>query len=194
MTLENIYYIGQTIAVVAILASLVFVALQMRASTQARKLESLNVALGVHAQKIALLTGDDARAELFRKFALNFDELSLNERGRIHALLWERSASFNQIVYLHSKGLVSDEEFLQQQATFVSILRTPGGRRWWRIFQIQAPPKYSAYMSKALDDPAITRKAMHEVNPWLFGLDNDPSVGEALANAEPGLEGKTKTL
>ncbi|PHS22314.1 MAG: hypothetical protein COA84_12865, partial [Robiginitomaculum sp.] len=35
MTLESIYYIGQTVAVVAILASLVFVGMQVRQSNRA---------------------------------------------------------------------------------------------------------------------------------------------------------------
>jgi len=34
MTLENIYYVGQTVAVVAILGSLVFLAIQNRQSQQ----------------------------------------------------------------------------------------------------------------------------------------------------------------
>jgi len=52
------------------------------------------VRVGITADWKSACRECEADAELFRKFSLRFDLLTLNERGRIHAMLLERLASF----------------------------------------------------------------------------------------------------
>ena len=171
MSLENIYVISQIVAAIAVVASLVFVGVQLRESRRASEMQSLSVALGGHVKQIADLTGCDADAELFRKFSLRFDLLTLNERGRIHSMLLERLASFNQVRLLHAAGVLRGDEFLAIRDTFLSILRTPGGRQWWGLYRSQVPLSLNNYLSSMLDDPSITRPPMHEHFPWLFSVE-----------------------
>lgn len=170
MSLEQASLATQIVAALAVVGSLIFLALQIRQNTKGEQLESLNVALNTHVGLIADITATDADAELFRKFVTSLESLSLNERGRAHALMLRRLASFNQVMFLHAAGALPQEEFEAIQGVFISIVRTKGGRRRWALFKHVVPPHVNAFVSDALDDPTIRLKAFDEEVPWLFNL------------------------
>lgn len=171
MSLEQASFISQIVAAVALTGSLIFVALQIRQNTKVERLESLNVALRTHMKLMADLTATDADAELFRKFVTSFESLSLNERGRVHAMMVARLASFNQIMFLQKAGALPLDEFEAIRSAFISILRTNGARQWWDLYKHRAPHRVDAYVTNALDDPKIRIKALNEEAPWLFDTD-----------------------
>ena len=168
MTLQDLGNLGEILGSIAVVVTLIYLARQIHQSTEASRHESLNTALGTHVFQIADLTATDEAAELFRRFCSDFHALSLNEKGRIHSALLKRLASFNQVARLHEAGLLDDDEFEAMQGTYISILRTPGGRAWWETYRNMTPKNLNAYITTAIDDPGITRKTIIEEQPWLF--------------------------
>ena len=168
MTLQDLGNLGEFIGSFAVVITLVYLAIQIRHNTRASRTESLNTALGVHVKQIAQLTATNEDSELFRKFADDFHALSANEKGRIQAMMLARIASFNQVIRLHASGMLDDDEFEAMQGTFISILRTAGGRDWWGAYKHMVPRGLDDYVTNALNDPNIKRKPYNEELPWLF--------------------------
>ncbi|MFV1988602.1 MAG: hypothetical protein ACC682_15115 [Gemmatimonadota bacterium] len=171
MNWEAVGAVGEIIGAAAVVITLAFLVLQMRKTNQTALTESLNTALGTHVHLIAELTATDDSAELFRRFCDSFLGLSLNECGRMHAVMLDRIASFNQVARLHDAGLLDDGEFGAIQGTFVSILRTHGGREWWAAYRHMVPEHLNERVTAAIDDPRIDRGPMTEEQPWLFDED-----------------------
>ena len=165
MTLQDLGNLGEFIGSIAVVVTLVYLAIQIRQNTRATRTESLNTALGVHVNQIAQLTATDADSELFRRFAQDFHALSANETGRVQAMMLQRVASFNQVIRLHRAGFLDDDEFQAIQGTFISIMRTAGGRQWWDGYRHMCPKELDRYITQALDDSSIDRKPYNEELP-----------------------------
>lgn len=148
--------------------SLIYLALQLHQNTRTTRAEALSAALGVHVTQIAGLTKTAADAQLFRRFADGFCSLSLDERGMMMCVMLERLVSFNEVINFHNAGLLGDEEFQAIKNTYVSILRTSGGREWWGLYKHMTPPWIERYVTHAIDDGEIGCKPYDEELPWLF--------------------------
>lgn len=168
MTLQSLGNLGEFISSVAVLITLIYLARQYHQSTEAKRNDSLNLALGTHVHLIAQITATDERAELFRRFCEDFSALSLNERGRAHTMILDLLVSFNQVLRLHMSRLLDDEEFNAIRGTFISILRTGGGRFWWEAYKHMVPDFLNARVSEMINDTSIQIRPVTEEQSFLF--------------------------
>lgn len=168
MTLQDLGNLGEFIGSIAVVITLIYLARQIRLSSEASRAEGLNKVLDVHVGQIAEMTATDEAAELFRRFCVDFHSLSLNDRGRVHSLMLKRIASFNQVQRLHATGMLEDDEFDAMRGTFISILRSPGGHAWWDTNKFIMPNNLEASISAAIENPDIKRKSVTEEQRWLF--------------------------
>ncbi len=168
MTLQELGNLGEFVGSIAVLVTLIYLARQLHQRTDSARTESLNMALGVHVHQIAQLTATDESAELFRQFCANFTSLSLNEKGRIHAVMLDLLVSFNQVIRLNQAGMLDDEEFKTIRGTYLSILRTTGGRAWWEAYKHMTPPFLNTIISEMIDDPNIEKSPITVEQRWLF--------------------------
>ena len=168
MTLQDLGSLGEFVSSIAVLVTLIYLARQLHQRTDSARTESLNMALGVHVHQIAQITATDERAELFRKFCADFTSLSLNEKGRIHSVMLDLLVSFNQVIRLNQSGMLDNEEFGAIRGTFLSILRTTGGRAWWEDYKHMTPPFLNTVISSMIDDPNIDKAPITAEQSWLF--------------------------
>ena len=168
MTLQDLGNLGEFIGSMGVVITLIYLARQIRQSSEASRTDGLNKALEVHVGQIAEMTATAEAAELFRRFCVDFHGLSLNDRGRVHSMMLNRVASFNQVQRLHATGMLEDGEFDAMRGTFISILRSPGGRAWWDTNRFIMPNNLEAKIGAAIESPNIKRKSITEEQPWLF--------------------------
>lgn len=168
MTLETLGNLGEFFGSLAVLITLVYLAREYHQSREAKRTESLNIALGTHVHLIAQITATNEGAELFRRFCKDFSSLSLNDKGRIHAVMLELLVSFNQVFRFNKSKMLDDEEFDAMRGTFISILRTAGGRAWWEAYRHMTPEFLNIAVSAMIDDPEIHFGPITEEQSWLF--------------------------
>lgn len=150
MTLESIYYIGQTVAVVAILASLAAVFVQMRQiSKQTRQMNqiaradlTLNVWMQTGAIQLSLADSPEKADFLYRALVEN-QPLTGPEKLRflyvMSVALGSHEAGFN----LHRRGPIEEATYSQMEATTLSYLQDPAARKWWRRYRLKrSDPAY----------------------------------------------------
>lgn len=131
MTLETIYYIGQTIAVAALIVSLVFVGVQINQNTRATQAASHNAV-------------SDSLNEINRMFAENADLTEIWLRGLVdrQALTAEERWRFDSALraYMHvcetmfvqaSLGAGDKGIMLAEEGGISTVLASPGTREWW---------------------------------------------------------------
>ena len=131
MTLENIYYVGQTVAVVAILMSLLAVVWQMR---QSQKMER------AAAQRDLLLRVSEwgrmtnAQAGDIDRFVVGLSEYDGSDA--LTQLFMDKA--FSEFVFvaesalnMHRDGFFSDGTWGGIEGAALALLLTPGGKQWW---------------------------------------------------------------
>ncbi|PHS29229.1 MAG: hypothetical protein COA85_01725 [Robiginitomaculum sp.] len=131
MTLESIYYIGQTVAVLAILASLVALYFQQRqgqviarASSQRELLKS--------ASEFLLLTFDNPKVlKDVRHGLMEFDSAPHETKSNFGNWAWVFLVIMEQCVYMKRDELITASSYNGFELGALGIITTPGGAQWW---------------------------------------------------------------
>ena len=131
MSLENIYYIGQTVAVVAILASLGAIWIQVRQANRLAKLETSRT-IWVEASERILSHVDDAEKADFLQRALFADnKLNDAEKTRLYVLMASMFTMFENGFTMHKSGMMDERFWPRMRDSMRDYITPPRGQRWW---------------------------------------------------------------
>jgi len=152
MTLESIYYIGQTIAVIALIASLIFVGLQMRQQNKQDRLEAVRQ-LGVLFKIWSQITMDDReRAEIFIDgLTQGLDNLDDVSKGRFSASLQLILRHWEIVFYYHNEGHLRDELWISNENAMAPMTIGKGFRQYWSIRRDWYSPQFSDYLDRVIE-------------------------------------------
>ena len=133
MTLEDIYFITEIVGGIAIIGSLIFVALQVRQNTEAMRVEALER----HADHFRVLNQSVAQsaelADVFRRGLEDLDSLDPTERVRFFAHLTTAIRGWEKMFLVRKRGALDEELWSGSHESFKSACRAPGVRAYWRI-------------------------------------------------------------
>lgn len=133
MTLEEIYYIGQTIAVVAIFGSLVYVAIQTRENSRLIRARAIWDAQTSIAEINERLADGGLVSQLIYKMMTSPDSLTDFEKYQMHrhfrALILRTEAQFA----LHKNGVLDAEIWQLRRKWFRGFMNHPTFMEIWRV-------------------------------------------------------------
>jgi len=139
MTLEEIYYIAEIVAVGGILISLLLVLVQLRQThKQLRKTQlatelanEFNVSQSVHSTFMKLVEDAELRA-VIRKARLENEPLSGEEEGLYSAFVFVSTyqAQASNLAWIN--GMATDEMNASHSASVSDLLNCDQGRKWLR--------------------------------------------------------------
>jgi len=129
MTLETIYYIGQTVAVMAILASLVAIWFQMRQSQKMERAAAQRELLDRVSEFTRGFTQEETDHWLL---GMNdFDGASHETKTVLHNKLMEFVFITESALNMHKDGFFSEGTWAGIDGAMLGMLRTPGGQTFW---------------------------------------------------------------
>ena len=154
MTLETIYYIGQTVAVIAILVSLIFVGIQMRDSNRlARAQMHQEISESFTSLVMTLPREDDRFYEAWFSVEV-YQSLKRSESETMNATLLALWKHFENMYYQHKNGFV-DGEYFQSTSRFMSIfIWREGIRLWWEGRKAVFAVEFVSYV-ETLEKPTM---------------------------------------
>ena len=153
MPLEEIYYIGQTIAVVAIFGSLVYVAIQTRQNSRLVRARAIWDAQTSIAEINERLADGGVVSQLVFKFTTSPDSLNDFEKYQMHrhfrALILRTEAQFA----LHKNGVLDAEIWQLRRRWFRGFMNYPAFMEVWRA------EKSNAVITRAFMEEMDTAEA-----------------------------------
>jgi hypothetical protein len=133
MTLQNLYFITEIVGGIAIIGSLIFVALQVRQNTEAMRVEALER----HADHFRILNlpiSENAdMADIFRRGLEDLDRLDPTERVRFMALLTMAVRGWEKMFLVRKRRALDEGLWSGSHESFKSALTNPGLRAYWHI-------------------------------------------------------------
>jgi hypothetical protein len=141
--LEALGNFGDFIGGLAVIATLVYLAVQIRQnSTLLRRAGAQSAAAGA-AASIGLAAQSPENAAIYHKGLVHFDELSPEEQTHFFLLMASQFVEFSYGYAAHTDGAMSDYLWQIQWQSAQLYLATPGGRAWWervgsRIFPLDS--------------------------------------------------------
>lgn len=149
MTLETIYYIGQTVAVIAIIISLSFVGLQMRQNdrtAQAQIHQEIADAYNAMILTSAIDGGALFRAALSEK---SIEEIDDQDLDNLSALLVTWFKWFENAYFQHKNGFLTDEYFEAYSRHLIAVYHRPAVQIWWRARGFVFAPEVRAILERS---------------------------------------------
>lgn len=147
MTLEEIYYIGQTIAVFALLISILFVGYQIRQNTKAIKATSHHAITDSFNQINALVISDPKVARLWRVGIAGSAELSEDDAISFSMMALAYMRIFETLFYQYKNGTMDKKLFDAELNTLKWSAANPGFRVWWANNPISLSADYRDFIN-----------------------------------------------
>lgn len=159
MTLEQVYLISQIVAAVAILLSLIFVALQLRQNTeQLRKNQradtnAFETGGSTLVQNVMLvLAKDEGLSDLVARGRKGLSNLSEAEQVRFGYYLMASLYHVQFAYQAYRKGSSDDDIWRGHAGSLTPLLRSPGVRDWWRQRRLLFLPAFRQFIDGLAGD------------------------------------------
>ena len=133
MTLENIYFISQTIAVALILMSLLAIWVQMRQAHDLARVESSRSMWMYVSEVMTSLVDDSEKAAFFHKSLYGTGKMTDAEKTRFYLLMSSLLVMFENGHALHRKGMIEAHFWPRMRQSLRDFIAPPRAQRWWEI-------------------------------------------------------------
>jgi hypothetical protein len=123
--------IGELVGGVAVIASLLFVGMQIRANARSIQIGSTVNVMGLWSQANEFLCQDPELAELFQTLLSSKESREDLLEGRVRFMLRGVIQRLEAEYFLYTQGLVEGEIWIKHRDYFRNLVSTPTGRTWW---------------------------------------------------------------
>lgn len=181
MTLEAIYYIGQTIAVVAILASLIFVGMQVRQNTkqseQANRLARAQNRRELISQYKDVFKIASEKPEALAQMRECFQDYN-NAPPEAQVTFAHSTQQFfvilEQALYLKMEGLLDETMLEGIENALLVTLAMPGGRQFWEQSKLTYNADMRSHVDLKLEERGAQMPPMNQLFPFFGAITRKP--------------------
>lgn len=131
MNWDAIGAVAEAIGAVGVIASLLYVASQVRASTRASAVESKVASTRMYTDFLAQLVQSPDLNELFLRGRKDLGSLSPDEYIRFSNLSLIAFAFFSASYFQLSRGTLGEDDWFEIEAIIRFWLHGPGCQQWW---------------------------------------------------------------
>lgn len=151
MSIQDLGSIGELIAAIATLVTLIYLAVQLRQNTRAIKSATFQNITAEMGKNVEPISANADLASILVKGMANPDNLTAEERLRLSAVL---VASFRRMesVYVQNRlGSIDDELQTGFELSLVTLLATPFGSEWWSKAKVTFYTPFVAHMDERIE-------------------------------------------
>ena len=165
MDLTQLANLGEFIGGVAVLVTLINLAVQVKGNTQAERAETYRSLVQDLNRSFFDPMRDQTLAPILRKAAAGFDTLSGDEQMVAGAFYASALTLGQQAHSLHLSGNIDPEFAAAVDTLAASLIRVPGVAAWWSSMETIFAPEFRSHLQKVLNSedcpPPFT-----EFMPW----------------------------
>jgi len=150
VTIQDLGSIGELIAAIATVITLVYLALQIRANSNAIRAESRRATSASGSAIRAAIAQDGELARIFNVGLADYSSLGQEEKTRFNFVMADFLTQALGVYEEVSLGIQSELDFAYQRAIIAPFLRTPGGREFWRRYANRYPPPFMHWVNREI--------------------------------------------
>jgi hypothetical protein len=150
---EAIGAVAEMIGSLAVLATLVYLAFQIRQASRIAKSTSTNQARAGVSDTLSAISGDTEAVNTYTKGMVDPDSLALHEKVRFDLIIFQTLRVTETAFYEYKEGLISAELWESQWRGERKILTTKGGRESWLRQRDLVSTTFMEWVNEHLPDP-----------------------------------------
>ncbi len=167
MNWDAIGTIAEIIGAVAVIISLIYLAIQVRNNTRQEVFQSFQAVAQSYLKSIDRVTATKEDAEIFRQGLNRFGDLPANDQGAFHSKMHSLLHGFHGVWISYKAGMLPEYELVAMRRILLELLMTPGGRQWWESFKHIPPPHVIAYLEEEAEKLEGEIMSAIDAYPWL---------------------------
>ena len=151
MTLEQMYYIGELIGVVALVTSLIYVGKQIRQNTETMQVNAAGTQARWVSEVISHVTHNRENAEWWIKGGTDFNALDEIDKQRVLNHEYGVINMWNYFFYLRQQNLMPDDQWNFQVWGFKNFGKRQSVRETWKIVKGGYEKSFQDFISQYLE-------------------------------------------
>ena len=160
MNWDAIGAIGEIVGAVAVVISLIYLAIQMRGQNRETRLSTINSSLTSWNSLLALVAENSELADIGNR-GLKNDELSEDQEVRFRAFA-NSYLRFAEGLYLqHLEGRLDDRIWLGIGKGVTVFLQAPGMRRFWSHRKDWYSSEFREYVEEEIESSRLTSDSLY---------------------------------
>ena len=158
MTIGEIGSIGELVGAIATVATLIYLAIQVRQNTKALSSQTFQQISAQMGQNIETITTNSELAEILVKAMTGVEDLTPIERMRLQGI-FVMSMRRIEAVYVHCQlGSIENELAEGFELSLLPLLTTTEGSRWWKTAQTTFHKSFVAHVQRRLESGELPRQ------------------------------------
>lgn len=129
--LDTLGNLGDFIGGIAVVVTLIYLAVQVRQNTLALKAASWQEVVS-GAREASRLRGDPAIAPAWARGLSNYPNMPVQDVSRFYLAITDEALFFQGVFALYQSRQLDESVYNAYLGWFASVLATPGGTEWWR--------------------------------------------------------------
>ena len=170
-SLNRIHKVGELIAAVAVVISLIFVGLEVQQNNKIQK-QSATRSLARDWSNAVAAYQDPELACLFVRLMTDTANLTLQEATQIEAVFWRIYKVHEEIHYLYEEGMIDESVWGGFRNNQVYNASFQGFRYWWQGYRNTFSPRFRNYMDELIAATPL------DPDPYFSGMTCDTPIGE----------------
>jgi hypothetical protein len=150
--LQTLANIGEIIGAVTVVLSLIYLAVQIRQSTQAQRTENYSRALDRLAAMQSSMSQDDEFSLMISIGAVDTKKLTPGERVRFTWSMYEAFGAFEFMFHASKTDAIPEEVWRRWSAAVAWWLTFPGVQTWWTSRPTPFTDSFTSFVESLLEE------------------------------------------
>lgn len=131
MSLDELGNVAELISSIAVLISLVYLAIQIRGNTEAARMSTYQSIVADFSALNRVMASTPDLSMLYVNAMENFGTLTPDEKARVSQLFFTSFHNFENMFYQSRKGYLEDDVWLGWKRLMLTYHAQPGVQTWW---------------------------------------------------------------
>ena len=176
MDLQSLANLGEAVSAVAVVVSLVYLAIQVRQNTESQRTDNYLGALDRIAGIQSRLSQDGAYSRLFARGVTDTSLLTNRERIQFTWALYENFGSFEFLYHAAQTRSIPEEVWERWSAVVAWFLSFPGVVQWWQARPAPFTSSFTAFVEALIRDNPTDTEALDRWSRFIAGDDGDTDL------------------
>jgi len=156
---------GEFVGAVAVVATLIYVAIQIRQNSVQLRNNSFEMATGRYAGFYIDIADDPEKFDMWRRGLASFEALEPLDQFRFHTHMYRMLWAYRQSIESASAGVLPNNILVELKMDLASVLKCPGATEWRK--SLWGDPEAKDEWSALFDDILRTGKRAKPINEML---------------------------
>jgi hypothetical protein len=149
MTLDGLGNIGEFISSIAVLVSLIYLAVQIKKSTETARTSTYHSIVSDFGAMNQSMASVPDLSMLYVQAMENFVDLEDSEKARISQLFFQTFRYFENMYYQHEKGYLDEDVWLGWERLMITYYRRTGFQSWWSLRREVFSQSFVSFLEQA---------------------------------------------